>query len=99
MPHVYAADTIGNVLAIDLRLSDDSEFTSVELSNGVSATEVTIDTTGVAPGEHILKLESFDKNGEVYSTLKIDTITIVVYDAYSLATFTEDLQVQTIISG
>ena len=101
MPHVYAADTIGNVLAIDLRLSDDSEFTSVELSNGGTATEVTIDTTGVVPGEHILKLESFDQNGKVYSTLKIDTITIVVYDVvelvepvtYLLATFTEDLQV------
>ena len=29
VPHVHASDIIGNVLAIDLRLSEDSEFTSV----------------------------------------------------------------------
>ena len=78
VPHVHAADTIGNVLDIDLRLGDDSKFTSVELSNGADATEVTIYATGVAPGEHTLKLESFDRNDEVFSALKIDTITIVV---------------------
>ena len=104
MHHVHAADTIGNVLAIDLRLSDYSEFTSVELSNGASATKVAIDATGIAPGEYTLKFESFNKNVGVLSALKIDTITIVVYDVvepvtYSLATFTEELQVQTIISG
>ena len=81
MPHVHAADTIGNVLAIDLRLSDDSEFTSVELSNGASATEVAIDAIGIAPGEYTLKFESFDKNGGVLSALKIDTITINVIEA------------------
>ena len=58
--HVYAADTIGNVLDIDLRLSADSEYTAILLTNEVSATEVTIDTTGVDPGEYTLKLESFD---------------------------------------
>ena len=93
VPHVYAADTIGNVLDIDLRLGDDSEFTSVELSNGADTTEVTIYATGIAPGEHTLKLESFDKNGEVFSALKIDMVTIVVIESIevdlesTLATF------------
>ena len=92
--HVHAADTIGNVLDIDLRLGDDSEFTSVELFNGAYATEVTIYATGIAPGEHTLKLESFDRNDEVFSALKIDTITIVVIESIEvdpetiLATFT-----------
>ena len=36
--HVHAADIIGNVLAIDLRLGTDTEFTSVEFTNGISAT-------------------------------------------------------------
>ena len=61
--HVYARDTIGNVLAIDLRLGTDSEFTSVQLLNGATATEVTIDATGLAVGNYTLKLESFDING------------------------------------
>ena len=60
VPHVFAQDTIGNVLAIDLRLSADSEYTAVELSNGAGATEVTIDATSVYSGEYTLKLESFD---------------------------------------
>ena len=78
VPHVRAQDTIGNVIAIDLRLGDDSELTSVQLTNGATATDVIIDTTGLTVGTHVLKLESFDTNGEVFSSLKIDTVTIVV---------------------
>ena len=67
-------------------MGDDSEFTSVELSNGADATEVTIYATGIAPGEHTLKLESFDRNGEVLPALKIDTIAIVIIESIELAT-------------
>ena len=80
-------------------MGDDSEFTSVELSNGADATEVTIYATGIAPGEHTLKLESFDRNGEVFSALKIDSITIVVDPETTLATFTSELASQAIIEG
>ena len=78
MPHVYAKDTIGNVLAIDLRVGNESEITSVQLKNGPTATEVTIDTTGLAVGTYTLVLESFDINGEVFSTLRTDSVTISV---------------------
>ena len=94
VPHVYAADTIGNVLDIDLRLSGDSEFTSVEFTSEADATKVTIYATGIAPSELTLKLESFDRNGEVFSALKIDTIAIFVIESIevdpetTLATFT-----------
>ena len=69
----------------------------MELSNGA-------DATGIAPGEHTLKLESFDKNGEVFSALKVDTIAIVVLEtepepAPINSTFTEDPLPQAIISG
>ena len=78
VPHVHAADTIGNVLAIDLRQSADFELSFVQLTKGATATEVLIDATGLAVGNYTLKLESFDKNGGVFSALKIDTVTIVV---------------------
>ena len=80
MPHVHAKDTIGNTLAIDLRLSADSEFISVTLTNDVAATDVAIDATGLAVGTYTLKLESFDTNGTVFSTLKNDIITISVLE-------------------
>ena len=51
VPHVHAADTIGNVLAINLRLGADSDFTSIQLTNGAAATEVTIDATDLALGD------------------------------------------------
>ena len=60
VPHVYPMDTIGNVLDIDFRLSVDSEFTSVLLTNSATDTEVIIDATGATPGTFTLKLESYD---------------------------------------
>ena len=61
VPHVHAKDIIGNVLAIDLRVADDSDFTSVQLTNGAAANEVLVDATSLAMGTtYTLKLESFD---------------------------------------
>ena len=89
--HIYAADTIGNVLAINLRLASDSELTtsSVSLVNDPTATEVTIDTTGIAAGTYSLKLESIDENSGVFSTLKTDIVTIVVVGSPPTTTSTE----------
>ena len=42
VPHVYAEDTIGNTIAIDLRLSATSEFTDVTFANGAISTVITI---------------------------------------------------------
>ena len=94
VPHVHAADTIGNVLAINLRQSIDSELSFVQLTNGAIDTEVLIDATDLAVGNYTLKLESFDKNGGVFSSLKIDTVNIVVVAFTAI-----ELPVQTIISG
>ena len=52
------------------------------LINGVSSTEVLIDTTGIAIGEYTLFLESFDlTNHPSELVLKSDKITIMVIEA------------------
>ena len=40
-----------------------------------------IDTAGLSPGEHTLILQSFDEGSTVGSTLKTDTIKIVITEA------------------
>ena len=81
VPHVYAEDTIGNTLAIDLRLSATSELTSVTFVNGATSTDIIIDGADLSAGtSYTLELESFDTNGKVYSTLKKDVITVVAVD-------------------
>ena len=63
---------------------------------------VTIDAIGVAPGEYTLKFESFDANNDVQSTLKTDTIQVVVTEVVpdqTLAIFTEDIELVSILSG
>lgn len=60
VPDVYAEDTIGNILDIDLRLSEDSDFTSVVFTSGTSVTDLFIDTIGMDVGNYTLVLESFD---------------------------------------
>ena len=60
-----------------------------------------INTTGLEVGEHTLVLESFDEasNG-VESTLKTDSITIVIIESVpALATFTQSIAPASIISG
>ena len=64
VPHVHAADTVGNVLVIDPRQSADFELSFVQLTNGATETEVYIDATGLAVGNYTMKLESFDKMAE-----------------------------------
>ena len=81
VPHVYAEDTIGNTLAIDLRLSATSELTSVTFVNGATSTDIIIDGANLSAGtSYTLELESFDTNGKVYSTLKKDVFTVVAVD-------------------
>lgn len=100
VPHVHPTDLIGNNLGIDLRLGSDSEITSVKFENNSSSTKVIIDTIGLPPGEYAIKLESIDNNSGVFSTLKTDTLTIVVLEPQAtLATFLEELSVQVITSG
>ena len=78
MPHVYSEERIGNELAIDLRQKAGTELPFVTFTNKATATDVVIDATGVMPGEYTLDLEAFDTNSSVKSTLKTDTVKIVV---------------------
>ena len=99
--HVHAELTIGNTLAIDLRLSSESTFRTVSLSNWATATDVRIDTGGLTAGDYTLILESFDKNsGNIRSTLKRDEITVRVVDipAYP-ETVDPEPQLVTVFSG
>ena len=60
-----------------------------------------INTAGLGTGTHTLVLESYDQasNG-VESTLKTDTVQIVItVPEPTLATFTEDLELVSIVSG
>ena len=41
-------------------------------------TEVTIDSSGVAPGVYTIYIASFDANSNVQSTLKTDMIEVIV---------------------
>lgn len=97
VPHVHAKDLIGNTLAIKLRLAADSDFTSVSFVNGATATKVTIDTTGLAAGSYTVALESYDTNAGVYSTLKLDTVTIQVTEP-SADPF-DELEVVTLVAN
>lgn len=78
VPHVHAVDIIGNILAISLRLGPDTDITSILFTNDTEVTKVTIDATLITPGTYSLQFESFDTNSGVFSTLKIDKITVVV---------------------
>ena len=103
VPHVYAEDVIGNQLAIDLRQKNGTELSFVTLKNGVSSTDVTINTTGLIPGEYYVILESFDSTFKNLA-LKTDTIKIVVFDmpkgySDSLAYFVIMLEQKCIFSG
>ena len=79
--HVHSEETIGNQLVIDLRQSAGADLPFVTFVNGATSTDVVIDTTDVEIGEYTLVLESFDTASNVYTTLKTDTITIVVTKA------------------
>ena len=100
--HVHAEDVIGNYLAIDLRQKAGLELSFVTLKNGISSTDVAINTTGLIPGEYNLVLESFDSAFKTLA-LKTDTIKIVVAkpEGYSatLAYFITILEQKSIISG
>lgn len=57
-----------------------------------------IDTAGLSAGEHTLVLQSFDENSKVGSTLKTDTITIVI-TTESLPTFVENPSDETLVAN
>lgn len=51
----------------------------ITLENDTASTNVIINTAGLTLGEHSLVLQSFDENSDgVESTLKTDTITVIV---------------------
>ena len=102
---------IGTQFVVDLRQQVGAELSFVTLANGLTSTEVVINTTGELPGEYTLILESFDSSSSEGFTLKIDTITIIVTqaneaieaeaedDSYTLSYFVAELELKAIISG
>ena len=64
VPKIYSFYPIGNVLNINLRQGS-SPQTFVTLTEETSATELLIDTTGLASGKYAITLESFDTNNTV----------------------------------
>ena len=105
--HIQALYPHANVQVISLRQSPGTELSFVSFENQTSATNVIIDTTSLSDGEYALVLETFDADSDgVESTLKIDTVTIVVISQATvteigcpLPTFTEPLLTRTILSG
>ena len=78
MPHIFADSDkpITNILSINLRQT--SSLSGVTISRDSSESVVSIDTSGLAIGTHDLVIESYDNNSSVQSTLKTDTVQIVV---------------------
>ena len=80
-----------------------AELSFVSFSNQASNTNVFINTTGLSIGEHTLILESYDTESDgVESALKTDNVTIQVIQEVTdcpLATFTEEVEAKTIVSG
>ena len=59
LPHIYSDIEIGTVLAIDVRESTNTDILTI--TNGVSATDLLIDATGLEPGKSLfVVLESFN---------------------------------------
>ena len=60
LPHIYSDIEIGTVLAIDVRESTNTDILTI--TNGVSATDLLIDATGLEPGKSsfVVVLESFN---------------------------------------
>ena len=63
MPHIYAEEDIGNVLAINLRQKQGFELDFVSFVEQDSHTDVLIDASNLLGGQQFtLVLESFDTN-------------------------------------
>ena len=74
MPHIYAEEDIGNVLAINLRQRQGSELDFVTFVEHDGHTDVVFDAANLVSGQqYTLILESFDSNsnGDM-ATLKTD---------------------------
>ena len=78
MPNIYSYYQIGNILVVNLRQTSEHHLRFVSFTEKTGVTEVTIDSSGVAPGVYTLYIESFDANSNVQSTLKTDIIEVTV---------------------
>ena len=77
--HSYYSKTCGGI-SINLRKSSASPA-FVTITNNLASATVSIDTLGVSIGSYSLTLESFDNSpGSSQATLKIDSLTITVYE-------------------
>ena len=77
--HIQSLINLPTVQKINMRQKSGSELPFVTLTNLDTSTDLSIDGTGVLPGEYTLFLESFDESSAFpYLTLKEDTVTIVV---------------------
>ena len=75
--HIYSAIEIGTILSIKLRQKETS-LSFVTFKEKSSSVDVIIDSTGVAPGDYTLTLESFNKLSIAQSALKTDVIAIAI---------------------
>ena len=99
--HIHSELTIGTTLDINLRFGGSAaeQLSFVSLSESASATSVVIDATELQEGdEYNLILQSFNTLSTAKSTLKTDTIKIVVVQP-TPPSFEEDLSVQVLTSG
>ena len=58
-----------------------NELNFIAISELDSASEILIDASSAQPGDYTIILESYDYAGGVYSTLKTDTISLIVTSA------------------
>lgn len=107
VPHIRAEDDIGNTLAINLRQREGDGSTRlffVSFAEESDHTKVIVDglaLTAAAGTEYTLVIESFDTNSNgVESTLKTDSIEILIIDPIEESTFfSEELEPESMISG
>ena len=99
--HIYSEETIGNVLAINLRQKIGTELSFVTFVNGQDSTEVIIESTNISPGDYTLILESFDMNsrGTVAATLATNIVTITIEVVPTAPTFSKSLDNQIVAVG
>lgn len=77
VPKIYSAIPIGTLLDINLR----SEHAFVSFVEGTNSTEIVIDSVDLAEGTYELTFESFNRLSIAQSSLKTDTITVIVKPA------------------
>ena len=76
--HIYSEYDIGTTHEINLRQPASSPLSFVMLTEQASQTAVKINSEGLALGDYLLYLESFDTLSTIFTTLKMDTIIVIV---------------------